>query len=611
MIEAIIRSVRPDYVQIDCKGRRGLSSYPTKVGNPAPGFVEDQLKLWRQVTRENGVALFVHYCGVGDEESVARHPDWARVDHELRRSSSDNSVFGLYADSLLIPQLRELAEVYDVDGAWIDADCYEAEADFRADVIASFHQSVPGRKENTIPAVNDQAFASFCRDGYRRYLRHYTSALHETHPRFQLATNWAFSHFMPEPITAQVNWLSGDYSAADSVNSARFAARYLSSQKAPWDLMAWSFVPITAGPDLGTKSAVQLQREAAIVISQGGGFQAYFHQRRDASLELAPMNIMAQVAEFVRARQKICHRTETVREIGLLHSSSHYYRRTPHLFAPGDETEPAIGTLELLLNRQWCVDVVSEHHLDDVANWPMILIPESQDLDDKFRRTLLKYVRSGGRLVVIGARSALQFQNEAAVRLLQPPRDSNSFVDYDSQMTGISGEVTAVEPLTGTTARGRILPQPDRDLSGAPAATIALLGSGRLAAIWIDIGRSYRKGRPIGLANFVDSLLRECAKPRLVEVTGSHLVDVVVRRAHGALIVNLTNTAGPHSDVGRPLFDEIPAIGSIKLRIRLPERPKQITCQPGSVRLPFSYANGEVSCETPVLRIHCAVVVDV
>lgn len=57
MVEAIIDQVKPDYLQIDCKGHPGLSSYPTKVGNPAPGFVGDPLKIWRQVTAERGVAL--------------------------------------------------------------------------------------------------------------------------------------------------------------------------------------------------------------------------------------------------------------------------------------------------------------------------------------------------------------------------------------------------------------------------------------------------------------------------------------------------------------------------------------------------------------------------
>ncbi|HUT33821.1 MAG TPA: hypothetical protein VNE39_10090, partial [Planctomycetota bacterium] len=34
MVERIIDAVQPDYIQCDCKGHRGLCSYPTKVGHP-------------------------------------------------------------------------------------------------------------------------------------------------------------------------------------------------------------------------------------------------------------------------------------------------------------------------------------------------------------------------------------------------------------------------------------------------------------------------------------------------------------------------------------------------------------------------------------------------
>ena len=34
MVELIIDKVRPDYIQIDCKGHRGYCSYPTKLGIP-------------------------------------------------------------------------------------------------------------------------------------------------------------------------------------------------------------------------------------------------------------------------------------------------------------------------------------------------------------------------------------------------------------------------------------------------------------------------------------------------------------------------------------------------------------------------------------------------
>ena len=45
MIQQIIDKVHPDYLQCDCKGHAGVSSYPTKVGTPAPGFVRDPLRI--------------------------------------------------------------------------------------------------------------------------------------------------------------------------------------------------------------------------------------------------------------------------------------------------------------------------------------------------------------------------------------------------------------------------------------------------------------------------------------------------------------------------------------------------------------------------------------
>ena len=81
-IERLLEAVRPDYVQIDCKGHSGFSSYPTRVGTPAPGFVGDPLRIWREVTAEKGVGLFMHYSGVWDGQAVAQHPEWARVNEK-------------------------------------------------------------------------------------------------------------------------------------------------------------------------------------------------------------------------------------------------------------------------------------------------------------------------------------------------------------------------------------------------------------------------------------------------------------------------------------------------------------------------------------------------
>ena len=77
MVKAILDAAKPDYVQCDCKGHRGFTSYPTKLGNGAPGFVKDPLRIWRDVTEEQGVALYVHYSGVLDGEAITQHPEYA------------------------------------------------------------------------------------------------------------------------------------------------------------------------------------------------------------------------------------------------------------------------------------------------------------------------------------------------------------------------------------------------------------------------------------------------------------------------------------------------------------------------------------------------------
>jgi hypothetical protein len=78
-IGRLLERVGPDYVQYDCKGHVGWAGYPTKVGWPAPGIKKDSLAVWRKMTRERGVGLYIHYSGVWDGQAIAHHPDWARV----------------------------------------------------------------------------------------------------------------------------------------------------------------------------------------------------------------------------------------------------------------------------------------------------------------------------------------------------------------------------------------------------------------------------------------------------------------------------------------------------------------------------------------------------
>lgn len=610
MIEAIIDQVRPDYLQIDCKGHPGLSSYPTKVGHRAPGFVGDPLRLWRAVTAERGVALYMHYSGVWDTEAVRLHPDWAAVNANGKRNDRITSPFGPYVDKLLVPQLRELAGDYGVDGAWVDGECWASVPDYGDAALQAFREATGIQEVPRKPSDPHWfEFLQFHREAFRKYLRHYIAEVKKTNPGFQLCSNWAFTDHMPEPVAAPVDFLSGDYSPTDSVNSARLSARYLARQGTPWDLMAWSFARGPNKKETLQKSSVQLQREAAVVVALGGGFQAYFKQKRDGSIFPEQMAAMAETARFCRARQAICHRAQAVPQVALLFSTEAHYRRTNGLFSR--ELSRINGALQALLETQYSVEVLGEHHLAGrMAEYPLIVVPEWEYLDGKFKAELVRYVRGGGNLLLLGPKTAALFAPELDVTLEGEPKpETLATVTHNALQAALKCQWLASRLGAKAKPFGQIRDAKAKS-AAQPAASITALGHGRIAATYCTFGRGYLNGRAAEVRQWFDVLVRQLFPQPMVEVKGSSNVDVAVMRQGARLAVNLVNTAGPHADHGKPIHSEIPPVGPLEIVIRTAKSPTRITWEPGRQPLEFAYRDGVVQLTLPKLEIHGVIVVE-
>lgn len=609
MIEQIITRVRPDYLQIDCKGHPGWSSYPTQAGNPVPGIVGDPLRTWREVTAARGVGLFMHYSGVWDTHA-AKDLGWAAVTADGKPSERATSFWSPYRAKLLVPQLRELAGSYGVDGAWVDGDCWAVVPDYRPEAIAEF-QTATG--VTTVPRRAGEphwaAWLDFHREAFRRHLRTYLAEVKQTHPAFQLCSNWAFTDHMPEPVTAPVDFLSGDYAPDDSVNSARLAGRYLARQLVPWDLMAWSFSrkdPPTPGGRM-QKTAVQLQREAAVVLALGGGFQAYFKQKRDGSIHDDDMLVMAEVAQFCRERQTIAHRSRSVPQVALLLSRADQYQRAGTPF--GRSLARASGVLQALLESQASVDVVGEHHLAGrCADYPLIVVPECDTLDPKFRDELAAYARDGGSLLLVGPGSVQLFARElgatfpgglsatAPVRLTHGTAAAEFPARW--QPVQLAGEAPAIGRLLAT----------GKPAADQPAATIIPVGRGRVGVVTFTAGQVYAKSRPPVVRDLLATLVRDLFPDPIATVTGSTDVDVTVARNHGKLLVHLVNTSGPHAT--QPILETIAPVGPLDVTVRVRQRPARIMLEPGGRPIPFTYTNGRVRLSLPSLGLYDILVLE-
>lgn len=612
MVNHILDLVQPDYIQIDCKGHRGYSSYPTQVGNPAPGFVRDPLKIWRRVTADRGVALYMHYSGVLDQRAVELHPDWAARKPDGSPYERVTSVFGPYVDELLIPQLKELADVYDVDGVWVDGECWGTERDWSDRAIRAFRGKT-GVK--VIPQSDEDPywyeFSQFHRQAFRDYLAHYVDALHRHNPDFQIASNWAYSSLMPEPVTVDVDFISGDYSPLNSVNKARLEARIMARQGKPWDLMAWSFTFTWKPGGNNTKTIPQLQQEAAVVLSQGGGFQAYFRQKRDGSVYLWPLPLMQATAAFCRERQEISHKSSSVPQIGLILSTDAFYKANRRLFAGySGELNALQGILEALLDGQHVTDIVMEHHLQqDIHRYPLLIYPEWTTIEPEFKQQLIEYVRNGGNLLVIGGRTAGLFEQELGVTFVGDPRERTNGLWHNEWIGNVHSVAQQIEPGARTKIMGRLYRDWDKRSAWWPAASVTEVGQGRIGALYFDFGRRYREAANAVCRDFLSGVVNELFPDPVVTVSGSHDVDVTLQRQDERLVVHLVNTAGPHDNDKIYIFDDIPPVGPLEIRVRT-ARPSAVTLQPGDRAADYDYADGTVVIRHPRCEIHDIVVLE-
>ena len=617
-MDSLLSAVKPDFIQIDCKGLFGIASYPSKLANATTvrPIYSDALRFYRAVTKKHGVDLYLHYSGLQDYAVLKKHPDWSVIRADGTRDDSHPSMHSPYADSLVIPQLNEVAD-YGATGMWVDGDCFNAQLEYSPAALAAFRaetgiQAVP--KSNKEPYY--QQFRDFSRQSFRRYLAHYLDEVHRHNPAFRLASNWAYSSMMPEPILANVDFLSGDLQPMNSVNAATFEARILASQgrmfNKPWDLQSWSFwygfgEPAVVGDQ---KTAVHLMQEAAEIIAVGGGFQGYFFENRDASISLSELPVMVALSKFIRARQPFCQNTAPVPQIALLLSNATMKKFDQRLYSR-DQAYRVQGMLTVLLDSRLSVEVLAEHHLmGRMAQYPAIVISQQDSLAPAFRRELLDYARQGGNLVLIGVETTKLFASELGIAPDGPATSTTKWVHFGGKTAALNGLFQPVR-ITGA---AKPFGQMTRSEYGAPSDNIATttteFGKGKLVGVYADLSRDYEKHQSPKARDLVASLVRPLLPNPVATVSGSHLVHLVVNRLGGKLAVNLINTGGRHADPQVFTYDEVPPLSNLSVTIHTAKKPARIVQQPENKSLPFTFANGTATLTVPTLTVHSILMVE-
>lgn len=624
LIARMLDAVKPDYVQCDTKGHAGVTSYPTQVGYPAPEIKSDILRMWRTLTAERGIALYAHHSGVWDNTALIHNPDWAAADAEGKPSKEKNSVFGPYADKLLIPQLIEMAREYGLDGVWVDGECWAVIVDYSTHATDAYFKLYS--EEPPKPGDADYGkYLKFNREGFREYVKHYVNAVHEAAPDFQIASNWLYTSFVPEEPTIPVDFLSGDYSPNDSLNTARFEGRCLQNQRLPaysdpaapnhgWDLMAWGFS--MADGVMCVKDLPQLCQEAAAVIMLGGGFQ-FYNRQCVGSIQDWPIEMWADLARFCRERESFCHNAVPVPQVAILFSERAFYKNKTDLFTPYGNAyvDDMRGLLFAALDAGFSTEILMSHHMldSDLSRYGAIMIPNLETIETSLKEKLFEYAANGGNLIITGHNSCDLFHAYLDVEIDKVTEKPEKICVWDGKRFAplVTHYCTVRPGDSEVTARFTYSDETSMTVETGPvAATRTKYGNGTVTGVYFDIGPYSRMKTPV-VRDFVGSVIGSVFTPK-VRVTNSHLVEVMLMEGDGELRINLLNTGGVHSDSHYRAFDEIPPLYDLKLELRTDKEPVAIYSEPEHLPLDFTYdaEAGVAHVTLPKLDIHCVVTVE-
>lgn len=604
MIDTFLTKVKPDFIQIDCKGHPGITSYPTKVGYSVKGFQKDPLRLFRDVTTKHNVGLYMHYSGVWDTKAVTEHPDWAIRQANGETSKTKTSFASPYLDKLMIPELKELSSIYHVDGAWIDGECWAVEPDYRDDIVAQWKQKtgfteVPkSRTDKYYPE-----YMAFMRSLFHAHLKKYIDEIHAFDPGFQITSNWSYSSMMPEPVDVNVDFISGDVTPQNGVFRSAFEARCIAPQGKPWDLMAWGFSWNGKDMPMSNKSAVQLKQEAAEIMAMGGGVQFYYTQNRDLSIRPWIGNTVAELSAFCRERQVFVHKAQAIPQIAIVYPAS-YLKESNSPFSPN--TNALQGLLYALLDNQFCAEILMEHHLPGkIQNYPLIIVPECKSMDAATKKLLVDYATAGGNLLVTGAGVASIFKDELGISSFLKTEEKQIFINAAKRLGSVRSVIFETKPNEEVKILSKFYSGNDfRDELETGAATVRKIGKGNIGAIYFDAGNAYQQYKSMVVRDFLGETVRQLFNNPMVKTDGSKLVHVAANTKNGKTYISLINVAGEHTNQSAIGYDQVPAITDLTVTVSSKSKPAKIIVQPTGQEVDFKYSNGISTLKIPKIEVY-------
>jgi hypothetical protein len=424
-------------------------------------------------------------------------------------------------------------------------------------------------------------------------------------------------------MTVRLDFLSGDldfrWGAQHALLDARIcdARRAASGRSLPWNLMAWLFHHPGEMSDPHPwlhKPLLHLLQEVSEVLAQGGAVMLYEKPRRTGYLIGWTHELAAKVADFCRARRRVCFQTRSLPQAAVLHCADCFYLRNQPLYQYQPGTDPIEGALHALLETQRSADVLTEDAAARrLSAYPLLVLPEQSQVPPKLLAAVVARVKAGAKLLLSGANLASEFADLAGVDAAGARLERAACLQVGDEAVAAEGPWQPVAPREGTEVLAWRLrdEEPSGKATGEALITRRRLGRGTVVAAHGPLFAGYFRWPHPRLRALIAGLVEALEVDWLVTVKGPPRLEVVLRRAPGLLLVNLVNR-GPACSLLPPkrvLIEELPAVEEIELEVRLARPPAAVRLEPGAQALRWRFRGGRLALRVPRVEVHSVVAI--
>lgn len=617
----------------------GNSFYNTMVGHKHKGLSEDFFGQVLEEAHKNDIKIIAYYSLGTDEYAVKNNPDWYQIDKLGNIRSGNGSVWNLpcinspYREELVLPQIREITENYDIDGYLLDIPYNQDFNCFCMYCKRKFKNEYGMELTPELMETHPQLVKEFNIISSSRCMQEIHDTVKKIKPHVLITCNGAWK--MGEPMSLN---RTSDYGLWESQPACgtflchSFKTRYTRKLDVPVQIMTVRFTE-----DWGLmscKTSEQLKYEFAAIMSNGGIINIGDQVMPNGCLQSGVYTILADAFSFVENYEEYSIKAESTSHIALIANYTSNW-----LWDKGDSS--SLGAAKMLIEGHQQFDIFYNDNFGELKDYKIVILPETVELKAESINKIKNFVNSGGLLLSEGKATLdspsgnylladvlgvdfLEFSPYRFAYMAQNKTIWSNVADIPQLLDGvfIKTRLSTAQTLSNIQwPCGESVPPrafrhkmpPPGDVSSMPAISVNQYGKGKAIYFAANIFSSYWDNNHFWLKNIFNNCLDlfDIEKPYFVDASPS--IEANMMQKDGATYLHLVNFQNNHAGSrDKAYYDPIERISPVyDINVKVKGKNiKSVTMMPEGFQLEFKEQAGYICFTVPKMHIYSVLKID-